>query len=116
MQDSSRLIKRTQIDRHKKQPKSGEDDGQHDEEMFNDDDFYRSLILNGIKAAEKHDQILKKFTESTSSNSKFSKNIKSNKGKIDYTVHQNLVGFMASEPKTDWNDKMRDELFSNLFQ
>ncbi|MES1905930.1 MAG: hypothetical protein MHPSP_003334, partial [Paramarteilia canceri] len=80
-------------------------------EIFNDIDFYRSLIRDASKYLDVDIQksSRKKKIEQPSEETKTS----AKKG-VSYKVVDSLVGFMTPVKGEYWSDSKRDELFKNL--
>jgi len=91
----------------------------HDNEIFDDTDFYQTLLKDLIETNNANDPISmsRKWLETQKGRTKHRKKVdkKSSKGrKIRYHVHEKLVNFMP--PITKEIPQMADELFIKLFQ
>ncbi|ODQ58745.1 hypothetical protein WICANDRAFT_31987 [Wickerhamomyces anomalus NRRL Y-366-8] len=129
LMDMDRLLKRTRLNRRNVKPLgyADEEDGeentkkvdrslQEDENIFDDEDFYRVLL---------NDLIDKKISDSNPTNgltiqltkAKVKKNVdtKASKGrKLKYTVQEPLQNFEAPKSKFKWSDEQIDEFFAGL--
>lgn len=94
----------------------------YDEEIFDDSDFYHSLLRELIEfksnTSENPQEIEAKFAELQKLRSKMKKQVdtRASKGrKIRYVVHKKLVNFTAPDDNNEWTDEAKTELFSSLF-
>ncbi|XP_014228857.1 protein AATF-like [Trichogramma pretiosum] len=128
-----KLVKKTQLKRSdyeiigKSSPTVEDNDGrrteEYDAEIFDDYDFYHSLLRDFInsKLSDTTDpnQLTQKWIELDKMRSKMKRKIdtKATKGRrLRYNVHQKLVNWMAPIPDNMWTDNGKDELFSSLFK
>ena len=110
-----KIVKKMQKDRSSSKTKKESTESETNPEIFNDDDFYKSLILKGIKKIDDSVELSQEFEGSLSKSSHFgSKNSQSDK--IDYTPHAKMVGFFTPTENQKWTDQMMDQLYSNLLQ
>lgn len=106
----------------KDSPNGAEPNQLYDGEIFDDSDFYHSLLRELIEyksnTAENPQQIGAKLAELQKLRSKMKKQVdtRASKGrKIRYVVHKKLVNFTAPEPSNAWTEEAKNELFMSLF-
>ncbi|KAF9161503.1 hypothetical protein DFQ26_004496 [Actinomortierella ambigua] len=143
MADEERLLKRTQLKRSEyhilgkplketdddedpsveKTPDTGRLDAHlsnHDEEIFDDTDFYQQLLRELIESrmVDNDDPTAMGMRWAALRQSKQSKkavDTKASKGRrLRYHVHDKLQSFMAPVPAGTWHEEMTEELFSSL--
>lgn len=122
--DPAHLITRTQTPRscaplQSAAPKPGPDPG-----IFDDADFY-GLLLKELLEQRSADLATSGTAEfivqapwQVAREAKTRKVVdtKASKGRrLRYTVHEKLQNFMAPEPRGNWGERQRDELFGSLF-
>jgi len=126
LMDMDRLLKRTRMNRRNIKPlghveEEGEEKKidrslQEDENIFDDEDFYRVLL---------NDLIDKKISDSNPTNgmtiqltkAKVKKNVdtRASKGrKLKYTVQEPIQNYEAPKSKFKWSDEQIDEFFAGL--
>lgn len=133
LSDREKLIKRTRIKRSEYKilgvdviPSDPENEArfveQHNNEIFDDDDFYHQLLreLIEVKSADLTDpvQLGRQWIQLQSLRSKMKRKVdtKATKGrKIRYAVHSKLVNFMAPIDENNYTDDAKTELFNSLF-
>ncbi|KAG0243960.1 hypothetical protein BGW41_000793 [Actinomortierella wolfii] len=143
MADEERLLKRTQLKRSEyhilgKPPKEDDENddpsvektpdtgrldahlSNHDEEIFDDTDFYQQLLRELIESrmVDNDDPTATGMRWAALRQSKQSKkkvDTKASKGRrLRYHVHEKLQSFMAPVPAGTWHEEMVEELFSSL--
>ncbi|OTF72250.1 hypothetical protein BLA29_000486 [Euroglyphus maynei] len=123
LMDKDRLINRTKVKRSQYKI-IGENDEIDDGQIFDDDDFYQSLLRQIIESktanASSHYSLSSsnKIAEIQRLRSKSKKSVdtKASKGrKIRYDVHEKLVNFMAPVDRTTMEDDAKNDLFKSLF-
>ncbi|KAF2275336.1 TRAUB-domain-containing protein [Westerdykella ornata] len=123
MQDSERLIARTQVPRSCA-PLQSSANIPSSEKIYDDADFYglmlkqllenRSSEINGAGSSEFVVQA--PWQLAREAKTKKIVDTKASKGrKLRYTVHEKLQNFMAPEERGTWGERQRDELFGGLF-
>ena len=124
LMDKERLINRTKIKRSQyKIIGENNDEIGDDGHIFDDDDFYQSLLRQIIEsktsnAASSEYLSSNKITEIQRLRNKSKKLIdtKASKGrKIRYDIHEKLVNFMAPLDRTIMEDDAKNDLFKSLF-
>ncbi|XP_065214294.1 protein AATF-like [Planococcus citri] len=115
-----KIIGNEEISDHNENSKSSSAD--HDEEIFDDDDFYHKLLRDYIerKTADVSDptQLGRKWIKLQSLRSKMKRKIdtRCTKGrKIKFDPHPKLVNFMAPVTNNRWTDTAINELFNSVF-
>ncbi|GMT02521.1 hypothetical protein PENTCL1PPCAC_24695 [Pristionchus entomophagus] len=126
LSDKRRLIARTQSKRSDHERIGGVAESTHDVEIFDDDDFYQSLLRDLIErkqAVDTNDPIAmsRQWLEIEKLRQKRKKkniDTRATKGrKLRYTVIPKLVNFFAAVPeKVTWTHEMRNELYKSLFK
>ncbi|KAF8951150.1 hypothetical protein BGZ46_004139, partial [Entomortierella lignicola] len=143
MADKERLVKRTQLKRSEYHilgtaPEVKEDDNDdktektpvvskldahlsnHDEEVFDDTDFYQQLLRELIESrmVDNDDPTAMGMRWAALRQTKQTKkqvDTKGSKGRrLRYHVHEKLQSFMAPIPAGTWHEEMVEELFSSL--
>ncbi|KAF9996059.1 hypothetical protein BGZ65_008333 [Modicella reniformis] len=144
MVDKERLVKRTQLKRSEYHilgavPETKEEDdddkmtekppkvnkldahlSNHDEEIFDDTDFYQQLLRELIESrmVDNDDPTATGMRWAALRQTKQSKkqvDTKASKGRrLRYHVHEKLQSFMAPVPAGTWHEEMVEELFSSL--
>ncbi|KAF9200296.1 hypothetical protein BGZ49_009482 [Haplosporangium sp. Z 27] len=143
MADKERLVKRTQLKRSEYHilgtaPEIKEDDNDdktektpvvskldahlsnHDEEVFEDTDFYQQLLRELIESrmVDNDDPTAMGMRWAALRQTKQTKkqvDTKGSKGRrLRYHVHEKLQSFMAPIPAGTWHEEMVEELFSSL--
>ncbi|KAG0056867.1 hypothetical protein BGZ83_003161 [Gryganskiella cystojenkinii] len=143
MVDKERLLKRTQLKRSEyhilgTEPEVKEEDendttektpqtskldahlSNHDEEIFDDGDFYQQLLRELIESrmVDNDDPTAMGMRWAALRQTKQTKkqiDTKGSKGRrLRYHVHEKLQSFMAPIPAGTWHEEMVDELFSSL--
>ncbi|KAG0345373.1 hypothetical protein BG004_003764 [Podila humilis] len=143
MQDSERLLKRTQLKRSEYHilgtaPEVNEEDensatektpvgskldshlSNHDEEIFDDGDFYQQLLRELIESrmVDNDDPTAMGMRWAALRQTKQTKkqvDTKGSKGRrLRYHVHEKLQSFMAPIPSGTWHEEMVEELYSSL--
>ncbi|KAF8938015.1 apoptosis-antagonizing transcription factor [Dissophora ornata] len=143
MADKERLLKRTQLKRSEYHilgaaPEAKEDGGEdeaektpqvnkldahlsnHDEEIFDDADFYQQLLRELIESrmVDNDDPTAMGMRWAALRQTKQTKkqvDTKGSKGRrLRYHVHEKLQSFMAPIPAGTWHEEMVEELFSSL--
>ncbi|CAI8025289.1 Protein AATF [Geodia barretti] len=134
LQDKERLVKRSQLKRSvyrvlgkREEAEDGSHDSHlrsHDEEIYDEDDFYHQLLKDLIERkmnhAESADPVVmgRQWMALQKLRSKVKKKVdtKASKGrKIRYDVHPKLVGFMAPVEQGEMSHSARNDLFVSLF-
>ncbi|XP_064602198.1 protein AATF-like [Liolophura sinensis] len=94
----------------------------HDEEIFDDDDFYHQLLRELIerKTSDVSDPVTlsRQWLEIQRLRTKVKKKVdtKASKGrKLRYDVHKKLVNFMAPVDHSTWLEESKDDLYRSLF-
>jgi protein AATF/BFR2 len=123
--DRNRLITRTQEKRSDLDRIDCEQDSTHDSEIFDDDDFYQSLLKEFIerKSAQTDDPVAmsRQWLEVQKLRQKRTKrkivDTRASKGrKIRYVIIPKLVNFYPAMPEAvTWTHEKRNELFKSLF-
>ena len=100
-----------------------EEEGEEDPEVFDDSDFYHTLLRDlidrktggGGAEGDEGRQWLK--VQRLRSKMKKKVDTRASKGrKVRYDIHSKLVNFMAPVPAANqWQDSAKNELFSSLF-
>ena len=127
--DKARLVKRTQLKRSAcgilgQGQASSTQDGDYNEEIFDDDDFYHQLLRELIerKTSDVTDPIAlgQQWLQLQKLRAKVKKKVdtKASKGrKTRYDIHAKLVNFMAATyPRTNITEEAKNELFASLFR
>ncbi|RKP15437.1 apoptosis-antagonizing transcription factor, partial [Piptocephalis cylindrospora] len=132
--DKDRLIRRTQLKRTavpvigiEDQP-TPQGDGQYDEEVFDDGDFYAQLLRELIEAKTAGHSTASSVEDPAavgmrlaalklqSKKNKKQVDRRASKGrKLRYEIHEKLVNFMVPIPTNTWRPEMVDELIGGLF-
>ncbi|XP_075676340.1 apoptosis antagonizing transcription factor [Dermatophagoides pteronyssinus] len=125
LMDKERLINRTKIKRSQYKIIGNVEDDEIDDDghIFDDDDFYQSLLRQIIESktsntASSEYLSSNKITEIQRLRNKSKKLIdtKASKGrKIRYDIHEKLVNFMAPLDRTIMEDDAKNDLFKSLF-
>lgn len=122
LSDMTRLRKRTQMKRSNYKIILCPNEDEHQEEIFDDDDFYHQLLrelierktenVNDPVALTRHWLQLQKMRSKKSK--KYDRRENKDR-KIKFVVHPKLVNFTAPIPNNQWTDLAKDELFTSLF-
>ncbi|CAD5116656.1 DgyrCDS5524 [Dimorphilus gyrociliatus] len=122
LSDMARLRRRTQMKRSNYKILLCPNQDEHQEEIFDDDDFYHQLLrelierktenVNDPVALTRHWLQLQKMRSKKSK--KYDRRENKDR-KIKFVVHPKLVNFTAPVPNNQWTDVAKDELFSSLF-
>jgi len=133
LSDMQRLVARTRVPRScaplqaaKQQPPSTYLDDANDLPIYDDADFY-STLLQSLISQRSNDTAsslsglninfpTEPWQAAREAKSKKAVDTKASKGrKLKYTVHEKLQNFMAPEDRTSWGERQCDELFGSLF-
>jgi protein AATF/BFR2 len=124
LQDSTRLIARTQVPRSCA-PLQSAANVPSSEDIYDDADFYGLLLKellenrsNELNTNGGAGEFIVQAPWQIAREAKTKKVVdtKASKGrKLRYTVHEKLQNFMAPEDRGNWGDRQREELFGGLF-
>ncbi|CAD5205752.1 unnamed protein product [Bursaphelenchus okinawaensis] len=126
LSDRSRLVRRTQLKRVNTDRIAGPVDQQYDPEVFDDDDFYQTLLKEFIdqKSTQTLDPIqisrqwleVQKLRQQRTKKRQVEKHATKGR-KIRYVPIPKLANFCPAEPeKIKWSHERRNELFKSIFR
>uniref|UniRef100_A0AC34R995 Protein AATF n=1 Tax=Panagrolaimus sp. JU765 TaxID=591449 RepID=A0AC34R995_9BILA len=125
MSDKLRLLHRTQQRRSENYRLGADQESTTDPEIFDDDDFYQTLLKEFIeeKSGQTSDphEMTRRFIELQKLRETKVKKVKDRSGnkerRIKFVTVPKLVNFYASRPENvEWSHERRNELFKSLFK
>jgi protein AATF/BFR2 len=90
-----------------------------DMEIFDDGDYYQQLLKEFIDSrmneSGEMSSRLEQLKQLQKKKSKKNVDTKASKGrKIRYEIQEKIQNYMAPEPRGDWHEEMKEELFASL--